>query len=113
MAEITHADLLAVQRAIIDSVRHDIGLARREFKDGLGALKAELGDHEVTIGRQARELARLDERTRPGRGFFASLSKKQKAAVAGLGIAAGGVLIDGVRHLGAVLLTALQHGARP
>lgn len=114
MAGITHADLLKLQEAITGSVRYEVGLAREEFREKFGALEESHQAQQRVLEQHGRELARLDERTRlSGRGFLASLSKKQKAALAGLAVAAGGSVIDGVRHLGQLLLAALQHGVRP
>lgn len=114
MSDITTADLLRVQEAIATTVRHEVGLAREDFREKFEELNGRYDGHQTILERQGRELARLDERTKlSSRGLFASLSKKQKAALGTLAVAAGGVVLDGVRHLGALILTALQHGARP
>jgi hypothetical protein len=115
MPEITTADLFTVQEAITKTVRYEVGQARQEFRDQLKELKDSQRAQDDRADTHARELARLDERTRKtARSIFGALSPKQKAAVWSGAIAGAGVVLDGARHL-VVLMAAFvaKAGVRP
>jgi hypothetical protein len=108
--DITTADLLQMQQVITGTVRHEIGQAREEFRTQIGELKAWKTDQDARTDRHERELARLKHRTAgAARRVVTSLSPKQKAALWSAAIAAGGVVVDGVRHIVTLLLTLKVH----
>ena len=104
--EITTADLLATQAAITNTVRHEVRQARSEFREKLGEIKRIQDAQDARGDRHARELARLEERTQhTSRGLWVGLTTKQKTALWSAAIGAGGVVIDGLRHIVVALLT--------
>lgn len=113
MAEITTADLLKVQENITGTVRYEVGQARVEFRERIDELKEVQKTQDQRADEHARELARLDERTKVGRGLLSALSPKQKAALWSAAIAVGGVVVDGVRHAVVFLLTLYAKGVHP
>jgi hypothetical protein len=118
MAGITTADLFRVQEAITGTVRYEVGQARDEFRTGLDEVKAAQRAQGVRSDDQARELARLEERTRAsvttaGRAIVGALTGKQKAALWSAAIAAAGVVADGLRHVATLLMTLYAKGVHP
>jgi hypothetical protein len=107
MAEIKVADLLKLQQTVTKTVQHEVREARKEFRAEFAGLRG-----EVTDLRSAH--IRLDERSKlTPRGLFSSLSNKQKAAVWSAAIAGGGVVLDGLRHVVAMLFALWVKGVHP
>jgi hypothetical protein len=114
MNSITTADLWKMQDAITGTVRHEVGLAREEFRTQIGELNAWRKDQDARADRHERNLARLEERTKGAPPAAAgSLSAKQKAALLSAAIAAVGVLVDGARHVVVLIVTLYAKGVRP
>jgi hypothetical protein len=113
-AQITTTDLLQMQEAITGSVRHEVGLARDEFRTQIGELKAWQKDQDARADRHEREITRLEERTKSAaRALVGTLTTKQKTALWSAGIAAAGVAIDGVRHVATFMIALWAKGVRP
>lgn len=114
MADITHADLLAVQGAVTSTVRHEVGQARKEFREKFAELRGLHDEQQTEVDRQGRELVRLDERSRiASRGLLAGLSRKQKTALWSAGVAGAGVIFDGLRHVVGLIFALWAKGVQP
>jgi hypothetical protein len=103
MAEISHADLLAVQAAITSIVRGDNDRIASHITARIDELKQKQDLQNGRVNRHEGQLAaidaRLDEREKlAARGLFRSLTRKQKAVVWSMAVAASGSLMDGIRH---------------
>jgi hypothetical protein len=120
MSDLT-AVLLEMQRAINQTIREEVGHARREFRQGLEHLDerqaedraAQAVDRAALVSLQG-VVAKLDERTKlTSRGLLSALTAKQKAALWTFGITAGGAIVDGIRHLVALAKAAIGTGVHP
>jgi hypothetical protein len=105
--------LLNLQESVNRNTRREVRRARTEFRENFAELKA-LHEAERARGdRHRRELARLDERTKPtARGLFASLSIKQKAAIMSAAMPVAGVVLERVWNVASVLF-AVAKGVHP
>jgi chromosome segregation ATPase len=118
MADIKHTDLLAVQAAITQTVLRDNDRLERNITDRIDELKgsvAQLKQKQDTqngrVNRHEAQLAVIDARMEErSRGLFKSLSRKQKAALWTMAVAASGSLLDGLRHVVLFLFAAFTKG---
>lgn len=122
---ITHADLLAVQAAITNTLSRDNDRIERSITAKIDEVKVDVAElkqkQDVQNGRVNRHeaqlaavTARLDERSRQAsRGLFHSLTRKQKAAIWTMAVAASGSLLDGLRHVALFVFALATKGVHP
>lgn len=90
MSDITHADLIAMQTAITDTVRHEVGRAEK-------GINARIDEMKETQTEHGRRLGALEERTKTS-GLL-DLTPRQKKLLWTGAAAAGAAVLESLRHL--------------
>lgn len=104
MSEITHADLIAVQTAITDTVRYEVTRAETGINTRIEDLKKTQETHST-------RLQALEERTKPS-GLL-DLTPRQKKLLWTAALGAGGACLEGLRRLFAWVPSLFVNGVTP
>jgi hypothetical protein len=103
MPDITHADLIAMQGAITDTVRYEVSRAEAGIHERIAELK-------VTQLQHGKRLDRIEERTK-STGVL-DLTPSQKKVLWTAAAAVGAAVLEGLRHLLGVVVPWVASGAR-
>ncbi len=121
MGDVSTQDILQMQENITGAIRHEVGQVRTEvgqvrteLKEGLSELRAEQTEDRRRVEALTVHVSKLEERTKlTSRGLLSALTSKQKAALWTGALGAGGMVLDGLRHLYAAALAAIKAGVHP